>query len=40
MAAQKLNMPAADLTTDDGMMRRKAGGTGSLGRYKTFYRVV
>ena len=28
MAAQKLNVPAADLTTADGMVRRKAGGTG------------
>jgi hypothetical protein len=28
MAAQTLNVPAADLTTADGMMRRKAGGTG------------
>jgi transposase len=28
MAAQKLNVPAADLTTADGIERRKAGGTG------------
>ena len=28
MAAQKLNVPAADLTTADGMVRRNAGGTG------------
>jgi hypothetical protein len=28
MAAQKLNVPAAELTTADGMVRRKAGGTG------------
>src|SRR5271169_6724301 len=28
MAAQKLNVPAADLTTADGMVRPKAGGTG------------
>jgi hypothetical protein len=28
MAAEKLNVPAADLTTADGMVRRKAGGTG------------
>jgi nicotinate dehydrogenase subunit B len=28
MAAQKLNVPAADRTTADGMVRRKAGGTG------------
>jgi hypothetical protein len=28
MAAQKLNVLAADLTTADGVVRRKAGGTG------------
>ena len=28
MAAQKLNVPAADLTTADGVVRPKAGGTG------------